>query len=341
MDKNFKKVFNLNTIMTVLLNYAAYIVLIGSAAILIYLSFIKKLNVHIDVVTFTVFAGAVILLSFITWNTFYKRRYEKVMADDIEQYAKNKYSIHVRYYNAIKGWTNNELQNAIDEYNKEYVASWLNYVESDTGVPIETTYVQEVDERTNQPKFDENNKPILTKVLGIKDRPYRGFFHKILMWRIKHHKYPKSGYKSAITVSSLFSYNDSELNKRNLHASKTHLCVSGAFRLFSTILVVCVGAALTPDILEENFIAVVMKLIVGLWILISGAIGGTISGAKGAKIKLSVVEDVCKDLEQWADKKPIIEKYEITKNEISTKQNSENDSLADTYENIFTIANEK
>ena len=340
-NRDFKKIFNMNTIMTTVLNYAAYIVLIASVGVLIYLSFIKTLKVSIDVLTFSVFTTVVVILSFVIWNMFYKRRYEKTLADDIAQHEKQKYSIHVRYYNAIKDWNNVELQTMIDEYNKKYIADWLYSVEVETGIPIETKYVQEIDEKTGEVKLDENGKIKYKKILGIKDRPYKGFSHKILMWRIKHHRYPKSGYKSAISLMSLFSYREGQLNKRNLSADKRYFVISATLRFLLTIFIVTIGISLTPDILEGNFLAMLMKLSVGLWMLISSTISGSITGLKSARIKLSTVEDVCVDLEQWAHKKPIIEKYEITKNEISIKQNSENDSLVDTYENIFTIADEK
>ena len=335
-NKDFKKIFNMNTILSVILNYAAYIALILSVGILVYLSFIKRLKIQIDPITFGVFAVAVILLSFTIWNLFYKRRYEKVMSDDIEQHDKLNYSVHVRYYNAIKDWNTVELQSAIDTYNTQYVADWLNSVELETGVPIETTYVQEIDERTGKPKLDENNQIIYKKVLGIKDRPYKGFFHKILMWRIKHHKYPKSGYKNAIQLMSLFSYSEGQLNRRNLKADKIYFRISALFRLLITFLIVCTGASLTPDILEGNLIVVFMKLLVGLSLLFSSMITGTITGFKAARIKLSTVEDACGDLEKWANKKPIFEKYDNKKIEISVSENFKKDDTAENYNDIFT-----
>ena len=36
---------------------------------------------------------------------------------------------------------------------------------------------------------------------------------------------------------------------------------------------------------------------------------GALSGVKGARMKLSIVEDACVDLEKWANKKPIIAPY--------------------------------
>lgn len=307
--RNLSKIFNMNTILTNIITYSAYIVLVGSIVILVYLSFIKKLGIQIDVVTLTIFSFAVVFLSFVCWNMFYHKQYEKVMSEDIEQIEKGKYSIHARYYIAIKDWEDEDLQKAIDKFNDEYTKKWLRYVEKKTGKPIET-YEEKLKNENGTDKLDENGKPIYIKILGIKDLPYKGFKHKLLMWRIKKHRYPESGYKTSMELRSLFSFQESNLNRRKLNASSVYYRSRSILKLFFLMLLITSGASLVPEIVEGSWLAVALKLGLGIGALLSGTISGALNGVKGARIKLSVVEDVCFDLETWKGVKPMMPPYQ-------------------------------
>lgn len=324
---NYKQLFNMNSILNSIIAFGAYIVLILSVAILIYLSFVKRFIVEIDWTTLGIFSGATVFLSCFCWSVFYRKQYEKVMSDDIAQQEENKYSVHSRYYMAIKDWKDTDLQLAIDKFNDEYIAKWLRYVEKVTGCPIETRKEVLIDEITGEQVLDENGKPIIVTKTGIKDLPYKGFKHKVLMWRIKKHKYPRSGYNTSMELMSLFSFQEANLNKRHLRADKNYFRANAIGKLLTMLLIVTIGASLIPEMIEGNTTSAILKLIIAVGSLLSATFTGSLNGVKGARMKLSTVEDVCADLERWADKKPILSPYKEPTVAFSTNESAENDNI--------------
>jgi hypothetical protein len=338
---DLKKVFNLNNILSQIINWAAYIIAIVSGAILLYVSFVNSFDLHFDLKTITIFSIVVVALVWINWNAFYRRQYEKVMGRDIAQLDENKYSIHGRYYIAIKDYTDEQLQECIDKYNSEYEKRWLTWVEKYTGFPIETQKVKEVDSE-GKDILDENGQIKTTTVLGIKDLPYKGFKHKILMWRIKTHHYPQSGYKTSTELSSLLSFRDSDLSKKNLRSDKHYYTRKAISKFVVTFLTVCLGASLAPQLINGEYAAAIFKLIIALGSLFGAIISGALSGVKGARLKLNTVEEVCFDLERWANKKPILTPYkipEIKKDSIELKKSDLPLTPAEVAENIFNSQN--
>lgn len=327
--QDFKRLFNMNNILSQLINYAAYIIVIISLGVLIYFSFVETLDIKIDWKTFTVFALVAVMLSWLNWNTWYKKQYEAVMAQDIAQQEINKYSVHSRYYVAIKDWTDGDLQIAIDNFNEEYEKKWLRWVEKYTGVPIETREEVELDkngkpivleqyvllDENGEPEYDIDFNPIIvTKyktviTKGIKDLPYKGFKHKILMWRIKTHHYPQSGYKTSMELMSLFSFQEANMDRRSLKADKRFYTRNSLQKLFFLVLTISLGASIVPNMIQGEWWTAILKLIIAIGSLLTSILMGAINGIKGARIKLSTVEDACTDLELWAKKKPIIAPY--------------------------------
>lgn len=335
---DLKKLFNLNNILSQVINFAAYIILVASVVALLYISFIEKFDIKIDWLTMGIFSLAAVLLAWLNWNTFYKRQYEKIMAEDIAQNSMNKYSIHARYYMAIKDWSDVELQKKIDEFNEEYEAKWLRWVEKVTGVPIDSRWEIETDSFGNQ-ILDENKKVKKIWVKGIKELPYRGFKHKILMWRIKNHRYPQSGYKTSMELMSLLSFQDANLNKRSLKADKSFYLRKSLTKLFSLSLTVSMTASLVPELISGNKWAALLKAFVALGSLITAVLLGAMNGVRGARIKLSIVEDACSDLERWADKKPILTPYIIELSNEPIEESKENSDQVTM--NIFENSNFK
>lgn len=327
--KDFKRLFNMHNIVTQLINWAAYIITLATVSVLIYFSFIETIDIQIEWKTFTIFAVVAVALSWLNWNTWYKKQYESVMAKDIAQQELNQYSVHSRYYVAIKDWTDADLQLAIDKFNEEYEKKWLRWVEKYTGTPIETREEVEVDKDGNpiieskvalldeygeevldidfNPVIITKYKTIVTK--GIKDLPYKKFKHKILMWRIKTHHYPQSGYKSSMELMSLFSFQEANMDHRNLKADKTFYKKNSLSKLLTLMLTIGVGASIMPSMISGNWWAAILKLIIALGSLLVSILMGAVNGVKGARIKLSLVEDACTDLELWAKKKPLIAPY--------------------------------
>lgn len=330
--RDFARIFNMNNVLGKVIAYGAYLIVIGSVLILAYLSFVETFDIQWDWKTIGVFSGATVLLAWTCWNTFYHKQYEKLMDEDINQQAKNEYSIHARYYVAIKDWKDKELQEAIDRFNEEYVRKWLNWVEKTTGVPIETCKQKIVDPVTKEEKIVE--------VKGIKDLPYRGFRHKRLMWRIKNHKYPTSGYKTSMELMSLFSYQDANFNKRNLRADKNFYARKTISKLVISILIIVTGASLIPEMINGEYWSAVLKLALAVGSLLSGVFMGAMNGVRGARLKLSVVEDACCDLERWAEKKPLIEPYvEPEKPVETTNEVEESQDESEVTNDIFSQLN--
>lgn len=340
--KDVKRVFSINSILSQVINWAAYIILFGSVLILLYFSLMESINFTVDWRTLGIFAGAAVLLSWVNWNNFYKQRFEKIMADDISQQELGKYSIHGRYYNAIKDYNDIDLQKAIDKFNDEYTAKWLRWVERITGVPIETCMKVEINEITKQPVLDENGKPKLIEVKGIKDLPYKGFKHKLLMWRIKHHVYPQSGYKSSMELMSLFSYQDANLNKRHLKADRSFYAKHSIRRLITSALSITMTGSIIPTMLQGNIWEAILRILIALCTLGGAVLMGSVSGVRGARIKLSIVEDACVDLEQWRNKKPLLAPYTVVednKKELEVPDaivvENQNEQHIEISENIF------
>lgn len=279
--RNFAKMFNMNNVLTHVIAWGAYFVVILSILVLAYLSFVEKFDISLDWRTVGVFSIASTLLGWTCWNTFYHKQYERLMSEDIQQQKLGKYSIHARYYNAIKDWNDMELQKAIDAFNDEYTKKWLNWVEKVTGKTIEE----------------------------IKNGSYKGFKYKRLMYKIKKHKYPQSGYKTSMELMSLLSYQDANLNKRKLHADRSFYIRHTVQKLLTSVLFMVTAAALIPEMISGQYWSAVLKLIVALCSLSLSVFMGAMNGVKGARMKLSIVEDACVDLEHWAEKKPIIEPY--------------------------------
>lgn len=342
--KDFNRIFSFNNLLNKLLSWSVYILLAGSAIILIYFSFIDKIKIEFDLVTLGIFSLVTVILVWVNWNTFYRKQYEKTMKLDIENYEK-KYSIHARYKTIISKWTDEELQLAIDEFNDEYEKKWLNYVERVTGCPIETVYKAEVDENGKE-VLDENGKPNIIEVKGIKDLPYKGFRHKILMWRIKRHIYPQSGYKTSMELMSLLSFRENNIHKRNLKASRNFYIGNSLFKLVSFLALISIAGSILPELISGNFVAALARLLIALGSLFSSVMFGAMNGIRGARLKLSTVEDAAFDMELWYKKKhnfveieePIIEQLELP---IPEEPKTLNEKATEKLNDIFNFNSQK
>ena len=257
--------------------------------------------------SYGIFSIALVALSWINWTAFYRRQYEKVMAEDIEQHANNKYSIHVRYYNAIKDYNDIELQKDIDKFNDEYTAKWLRWVEKRTGYSVEE----------------------------IKKLPYKGFKYKFIMWRIKHHKYPQSGYTTSMELMSLFAFQEANLNKRDLRADRRYYTWHALQKFVTTLMTVVVGASIIPEMISGEWWTAILKLILGIFSIGMSVIFGALNGIQGARLKLSTVEEACGDLERWAEKKPEKAPYDEIKE--TPKPEKKEEPKTDPLENIFNL----
>jgi hypothetical protein len=311
--KDFKKIFSTESILKSVVKNSAWIVFAFGVAAVTYLSFVENFEINLNWSTIGVLSAGAMLLSWLIWSSFYRKNYEELMDTDIQNISEGVYSIHKRYYDVIKLWKEVDLQVAIDKFNEEYTEKWLRWVEKRTGKPIETK-TELVD-----------GKKIVT--LGIKELPYKGFKYKMLMWRIKHHKYPTSGYTTSMEVLNLFSYNDANFNKRDLSADKKFYASKGIKRIATGLLTIITGAGLIPQMIDGEWWSVIFTLIITIGSLIMALIFGSINGTQGARKKLSLVEECSMDLERWGDYRPNIEPYseqvkEVTDVKIEDKESS-------------------
>lgn len=75
------------------------------------------------------------------------------------------------------------------------------------------------------------------------------------------------------------------------------------------LLTIIAGASLAPELIDGDISTAIFKLCIAIGSLLMSSFMGAINGIKGGRIKLSIVEDTCSDLERWAHKKPIIAPY--------------------------------
>lgn len=344
-DKDFKNLFNLHYIMGQLVNFAAYIIAILSGIILLYISLIDTLKIEIDWTTLEVFVFVAVFLAWLNWNNFYRKHFEKVMDEDIEQHELGKYSIHSRYYMAIRDFSDAELQKCIDDFNDEYEKRWLKWVEKITGKPIETITEKIVDANGNEILDPITGEPQIKVTKGIKDLPYRKFKHKILMWRVKTHHYPQSGYRTAMELMSLLSFQDSDLSQRKLNADKKFYYRKSVKKVITTLLCMSLGGSLVPEIINGNIWLALLKALLAIGTLLTSILMGSMNGIRGARLKLSILEDVCGDLERWQHKKPILAPYTIVESSESkelkepTQTKMELDSLDNNIQAVNAVEN--
>lgn len=359
--KDFHKIFNFNFILSQLINWSAYIVLFISSVLLIYFAFIDHIEFVNDWRTLTLFAIVAVFASWLNWNTWYRKEYEKTMDLDINQAVKDKYSIHSRYYYAVKDWNDAELQLAIDKFNDEYEKKWLRWVEKYTGRPISTKEVVALDDNGNpivleeyvlvdengEPEYDIDFNPIIIKkyktitTKGIKETSWFSKFafrHPIITWRIKTHKYPQSGYKTSMELMSLLSFQEANLNKRDLKGSKRYYWFNSIQKFFTLFFSISIGGAIIPEMISGNWPAAILKLIISLGSIITSVIMGGMNGIRGARIKLSIVEDASVDLELWGNKKPKIAPYPEPKIIEEEQQKEDYTTLKPITADIFKAA---
>lgn len=80
-------------------------------------------------------------------------------------------------------------------------------------------------------------------------------------------------------------------------------------KLLISILTIVTGASLLPEMIDGEVWSALLKLGLAVFSVITATFMGAMNGVRGARLKLSVVEDACSDLERWANKKPVLAPY--------------------------------
>lgn len=284
--------FNTNTLLHTIFKWSSIILVILTVILLSILSFVKNLGLDVNARNITTIAVIGVVLNYLIWDTFYKEQYSRVMKEDTDNSLQKKYSIHKRYYDARKGFTQAELRAHIHKYNQEFTQSWLEDVEDVTGRKIEDTYV---------------DKKLVD--VGIRNGRYKGNSHKLLIWRIKHRRYPKSGVKSPRQLLNMLSVGKSNSMKMHTNGEVVYHGVGRASKVITSGVGMFFSASIVYDFISEGWQKAIIGLIIGLILIVASSIFGSTSGVKGAQIKLSATEEVCELLEEWKGTTIDIEKY--------------------------------
>ena len=278
---------------------------LAALGIMAYLSFVTNVDINPSVKNITLIAMVALVLNFIIWESRHRAEYDRSMLVDI---TNDKYSVHRRYYFARKGLKQTEVQSYIRQYNKDYVQAWLDDVVDETGRTIEE----------------------------IENEPYRGHDHKLLIYKVKHHKYPKSGLKRAREVLSVLNISSSDSMKINLKQAE-HQHVGGAIRkVITSLLSTLLAASVTVNFVEGDLSSAFLTLILNIVILFTSLFFGTLSGAKAAKIKLSTAEVISELLEEWRKQPPKEEPFP-DKTEPIVEQKVVTEQVDNTAKNVGVI----
>ena len=262
---------------------------LAAIAIMAYMSFVTNIGINPSVRNITVVALVALVLNYVVWDSRYKADYDKTMTADM---TNEKYSIHRRYYFARKGLKQTEVQAYIRQYNRDFVQAWLNDVEDETGRTIEE----------------------------IKNGPYKGNDHKYTIWKIKHHVYPKSGIKRAREVLSVLNVGTSDTMKINLKQVEHQHALLRISKLFTSFLSTLLAASITVSFVQGDLTTAFLTLLINVVILFTSLFFGAVMGIRGAKTKLSIAEQISGLLEEWREKPPVEEPYEMIKNEVNIQK---------------------
>ena len=260
--------FSTEQLVNKIVAWGSKILFIVGIIILSYLSFVENFDINLSIRNVTTIALIAMVLNYLVWDSNYQSNYSKVLNQD----AVNKdYSIHKRYYFARKGWEHTKLQERIRKYNKDFVTAWIQDVEDITG-------------RTEK---------------QIIEGPYFRNHHKLLIWRIKRRKYPKSGIRTARSLLYVLSVGNSGSMRIDVRKAERYHSLNRFKKIITSSLSTLLVASLVYDFISGDWDAAILKLIINIALLFMSLFFGTIGGVKGAQIKLSTAEEICEKLEEW------------------------------------------
>ena len=276
-----RKITNFSTqkLMTKIMTLGTTLLFLAALAVMTYLSFVANIELNPSIRNITVVALVALVLNYIVWDSRYKADYDKAMTADI---LNEKYSIHRRYYFARKGLKQTEVQAYIRQYNKDYVQAWLDDVVDETGRTIEE----------------------------IVNEPYKGHDHKLLIWKVKHHKYPKSGLRRSREVLSVLNVSGSDGMRIDIKKSEHQHAVERILKLLTSLLFTFLSASLVANFVQGDFTSAFLTLLLNVVILFSSLFFGALAGMRGAKVKLATAEQISELLEEWRKQPPKEEPYQ-------------------------------
>lgn len=291
--KNKLLSFNINTFLHSILKYGSIILVIVSILVLALLSFVTNIQFDPEIRNVTIITLIALVLNYVIWDMFYKDQHSKILSEDINAASNKKYSVHKRYYDARKGFTQQQLRAEIRKYNQNFIQSWLEDIEDITGR-----------------KIDDSKDEVGHIIdVGIRNGKYRGNSHKFLIWRVKHRLYPKSGVKSPRQLLNMLSVGRSDNMKMHTDAAKLYHTSHRITKVFTSLCGAFLGASIMYEFIVDNWETALIRLAINVLIIVMSVIFGSISGIKGAQIQLASTEEVCNLLEEWKHEPAEIDKY--------------------------------
>lgn len=258
------------------------------------LSFVQRFDITPDIRKITTMALIAAVLNWLVWDSYYRSQYEKILTADVNN---KQYCIHKRYYDARKDWKYKDLQDKIHQYNKDFEEAWEKDVEDVTG-------------RT---------------IAEIKSGPYKKQRHKILIWRIKHHRYPKTGLRTPNDVLYILSVGKADSMKIRVKAEEHFHAIGRMQKFIMLALGALLVASLSYEFISGDWMQAIVTLILQIGMMFMSLFFGAMSGINGGKLKLSTAEIVSERLEEWKNSKPSQEPYQ-TIEEVETINKSESKS---------------
>lgn len=274
------KVDRLNSqrILNSIVSWGTRILFVVAIVVLTVLSFVEKFELTPDLKRISTLALIAAVFNWLVWDSYYRQQYEKVIVEDINN---KDYCIHKRYYDARKDWKYKELQDKIREYNEDFKNAWLKDCEDITGRTIEE----------------------------IENGPYKKQSHKLIIWRIKHKKYPKTGIRTPNDVLYVLSVGKADSMRIHTKAAEHHHSLGRISKAITVLFGCLLMASLAYDFIKGNYISAIVTLVLNIAMLFMSLFFGATSGVKGGQLKLSTAEIVSERLEEWKNQKPSQEPY--------------------------------
>lgn len=162
------------------------------------------------------------------------------------------------------------------QYNQDFREAWLQDVVDITGRSIE----------------------------DIRNSRYKHSVHKILIWRIKHDRYPSTGIKTANSLLYVLSVGRSSTMKINIHESEWYHIRSLILKIITSFCSSFLLASFGYEFIQGEYLSAVLKFVIAIVLVIFTVFLGSRTGYKSAKTKLSTAEAVCEKLEEWRNEIP-------------------------------------
>jgi len=286
--------FSSDALIMVFFKFGAGIVFALALAILAILSFVNDIQITSELRNASLIAFVSLILNYFVWETYYKVNYDKVLQSDLKN---EKYCIHRRFYNARKGYSYKSLQENIKTFNKDFKLAWIADVEELTG----------------------------RKEQDIVNEGYKKHTNKILIFRLKHKLYPKTGIKSPKDLLRVLSVGGSGKYQYDFKRSEKMHSGTRLMKLINSAIFIFLIASVAIDFITGNLYSALYKLLLNVAMLFCSLFTGSTLGIKSAKIKLSCAEDAAELMEQWKNLlKPTEEPFNEVKSSNEVVSSNEN-----------------